>query len=248
MRTKFGICIFPSGTRSRQSRQETVNGSWSNVRAQSGTLKLGEIAARAKEDAKEIFNKILGIEGDDQFQILNNVIEFLRGSVKFGDRALPEHTRMIPEPGNPWEAKYSAMRKVILKKEQEKAPETSVGGKRPPPSDFSEPPAKASKTGLTQLQEHPKPEASDPPRSPKSSIFAENSRSGGEGASPEKGVDNLPPAKNSLTQPHGVPPAGASGALTPQVAAPKPLSPEEAERIRGAMKIGGETFTSQGNY
>ncbi|KAJ3825462.1 hypothetical protein F5880DRAFT_237986 [Lentinula raphanica] len=230
---------------------KTGDSKWQLVKctspAQSGTLKLGEIAARAKEDAKEIFNKILGIEGDDQFQTLNNVIEFLRGNLKFGDRALPEHTRMIPEPGNPWEANYSAMRKVILKKEQEKAPETSVGGKRPPPPDFSEPPAKASKTGLTQLQEHPKP-ASDPPRSPKSSIVAENSRSGGEGASPEKGVDNLPPAKNSLTQPHGVPPAGASGALTPQVAAPKPLSPEEAERIRGAMRIGGATFTSQGNY
>ncbi|KAJ3761491.1 hypothetical protein EV360DRAFT_67785 [Lentinula raphanica] len=76
---------------------KTGDSKWQLVKgtspAQSGTLKLGEIAARAKEDAKEIFNKILGIEGDDQFQTLNNVIEFLRGNLKFGDRALPEHTR-----------------------------------------------------------------------------------------------------------------------------------------------------------
>ncbi|KAJ3770291.1 hypothetical protein FB446DRAFT_173889 [Lentinula raphanica] len=84
---------------------KTGDSKWQLVKctspAQSGTLKLGEIAARAKEDAKEIFNKILGIEGDDQFQTLNNVIEFLRGNLKFGDRALPERFQNQGTLGKP---------------------------------------------------------------------------------------------------------------------------------------------------
>ncbi|KAJ3718376.1 hypothetical protein C8R42DRAFT_644191 [Lentinula raphanica] len=134
------------------------------VNIKGSMARLGTIERLQFEDGSklshEITERLLGIEGDNPFQALDNAVKFLRGEGKSAKGLpMPPYTYFQLPKKDPWNPTYSKMQ-ALLENESVKEPETSSNtenrggggggeGKKRPFEDVASdlPPPQRPKTG-----------------------------------------------------------------------------------------------------
>ncbi|KAJ3835086.1 hypothetical protein F5878DRAFT_727760 [Lentinula raphanica] len=163
--------VYIGVARAFHAVQKEGQGKWKVAEIEKATLrgramqKLGKIErlesqSNSQDISRDITEGLSGIEGDNQFQALDNAMKFLRREGKSSKGLeMPETARFVVETGDPWNSFYSEMR-VLLEKDSEqpaaKEPEPissstefAGGGKKGPFEDVASdlPPPQRSKTG-----------------------------------------------------------------------------------------------------